>query len=67
MLFGQVQFHFEDDLKPVCQTTVTPKYILQSNWSLGDHQQKKCNGAYMKLSVCLKNKMSMVLRMQGGL
>ena len=42
MLFGQVQFHFEDDLKPVCQTTVTPKYILHE-WSNEGQNQTKYN------------------------
>ena len=29
MLLEQVQFHFEDDLNPVCQHTVMPKYTIQ--------------------------------------
>ena len=30
MPFGQVQFHIEDDLNPVCQYTVMPKYTIQA-------------------------------------
>ena len=29
LLANLFQFHFEDDLKPVCHNTVMPKYTIQ--------------------------------------
>ena len=50
---------FEDDLKPVCQNTVTPKYTIhqQAEFNL-DLQQFLCQKGFMGLTlgVAMKSK-----------
>ena len=47
MLFGQVQFHFEDDLKPVCQTYSYAKIYPPQN--MQDTEWGKWHSTYTKL------------------